>query len=223
MVASTENELQLSEKLYKVLVVGEIGVGKTSFIKRYVHNSFTTNYKSTIGVDFALKVINWNPNTVIRLQLWDIAGQERFGNMTRVYYKEALGAIIVFDVSRVSTFEAALKWKQDIEDKVRLPNGDPIPCVIFANKCDLAKEGLVCSAEKMNSFCSEHGFLGWCEISAKENINIDKAPRGLIKRMVEDEEALAQQGCTREAESDVLSICDMEQEENSKRLCGCGT
>jgi hypothetical protein len=64
-------------------------------------------------------VINWDQNTVVRLQLWDIAGQERFGNMTRVYYREAVGAFVVFDVTRVATFEAVQKWKNDIDSKVR--------------------------------------------------------------------------------------------------------
>jgi GTPase SAR1 family protein len=69
------------------------------------------------------------------LQLWDIAGQERFGNMTRVYYKEAVGAMVVFDVTRVNTFEAVQKWKNDIDAKVTLPPDDrPIPVVLLANK-----------------------------------------------------------------------------------------
>lgn len=69
------------EHLYKILVIGELGTGKTSFIKRYVHQYFSPNYRATIGVDFALKVLNWDQNTIIRLQLWDIAG-----NIFLTYY-----------------------------------------------------------------------------------------------------------------------------------------
>lgn len=66
------------EHLYKILVIGELGTGKTSIIKRYVHQFFSQHYRATIGVDFALKVLNWDANTVIRLQLWDIAGMVYF-------------------------------------------------------------------------------------------------------------------------------------------------
>lgn len=63
------------EHLYKLLVIGDLGVGKTSIIKRYVHQNFSSHYRATIGVDFALKVLHWDPDTVVRLQLWDIAGE----------------------------------------------------------------------------------------------------------------------------------------------------
>ena len=79
-------------------------------------------------------MLTLDDNIVVRLQLWDIAGQERFGSMTRVYYKEAVGALLVFDVTRLSTFDAVSKWKADLDDKVRLPDGEPIPVVLLANK-----------------------------------------------------------------------------------------
>lgn len=65
------------DHLYKILVIGDLGTGKTSIIKRYVHRFFTQHYRATIGVDFALKVLNWDDNTLVRLQLWDIAGKFR--------------------------------------------------------------------------------------------------------------------------------------------------
>ncbi|XP_064482356.1 ras-related protein Rab-32-like isoform X2 [Ornithodoros turicata] len=172
------------EFLYKVLVIGELGTGKTSIIKRYVHQFFSHHYRATIGVDFALKVIHWDENTIIRLQLWDIAGQERFGNMTRVYYKEAVGAFIVFDVTRPSTLEAVQKWKTDLDNKVHLPNGGNIPCVLLANKSDMPKEGIVNNPAAMDAFCREHNFTGWFLTSAKENLNIDEATRFLTKQIL---------------------------------------
>ncbi|XP_044741113.1 ras-related protein Rab-44 isoform X2 [Chrysoperla carnea] len=178
------------EHLYKILVIGELGTGKTSIIKRYVHQFFSQHYRATIGVDFALKVLNWDANTIIRLQLWDIAGQERFGNMTRVYYKEAVGAFIVFDVTRVATFDAVVKWKQDLDSKVQLADGSPIPCILLANKCDQQKEGLVNTPAKMDEYCKEKGFAGWYETSAKENINIEEAARSLVNKILLNDKLL---------------------------------
>ncbi|XP_066989769.1 uncharacterized protein [Macrobrachium rosenbergii] len=175
------------EHLYKILVIGELGTGKTSIIKRYVHQFFSQHYRATIGVDFALKVLNWDNNTVIRLQLWDIAGQERFGNMTRVYYKEAVGAFVVFDVTRAQTFDAVTKWKTDLDTKVTLADGSPIPAVLLANKCDQPKEGVVNNPARMDDYCRERGFSGWFETSAKENINIDEASRFLVNKILSNE------------------------------------
>jgi len=178
------------EHLYKILVIGELGTGKTSFIKRYVHQFFSQNYRATIGVDFALKVLNWDQSTIIRLQLWDIAGQERFGNMTRVYYKEAVGAFIVFDVTRSATFDAVLKWKQDLDSKVSLPDGSQIPCVLLANKCDQQKQGLVTMPAKIDEFCQKNGFSGWFETSAKDNVNIEESAKALVSKILINDKLL---------------------------------
>ncbi|KAJ3432776.1 ras-related protein rab-32 [Anaeramoeba flamelloides] len=185
----------LNEYLYKVLVIG-VTTGKTSIIQQYVHGIFSRKYKATIGVDFALKVLNVDEETTVRIQLWDIAGQERYGNMTRVYYKEAVGALLVFDVTRMATFEAVIKWKEDVDQKVRTKDDKPIPVVLVANKIDLVneKEGWGKTEEEMNNFCKEHGFIGWFATSAKENKNIGKATRFLVDHILKNDIKHAQNG-----------------------------
>ncbi|RXM95746.1 Ras-related protein Rab-7L1 [Acipenser ruthenus] len=120
--------------LFKVLVIGDREVGKTSLVQRYVNDKFSKHYKSTVGVDFAVKVIQWSDTETVRLQLWDIAGQERFASMTRIYYKEASGCFIVFDVMNPTTLNNSLKWKQDLDSKVMRADGSPVPCMLLANK-----------------------------------------------------------------------------------------
>ncbi|KAJ8280430.1 hypothetical protein GJAV_G00054470 [Gymnothorax javanicus] len=200
------------EHLYKILVIGDLGVGKTSIIKRYAHQNFSSNYRATIGVDFALKVLNWHSKT-IRLQLWDIAGQERFGNMTRVYYREAMGVFIVFDVTRPSTFEAVTKWKEDLDSKLTLSNGKNIAAVLLANKCDQGRDVLMNNGIEMDQFCKENGFVGWFETSAKENINIDEAADCLVKHVIANEKDILQSKI-----SDTIS-----PELNSSRNGTCST
>jgi len=205
------------EYWYKILVVGEIGAGKTSIIKRFVHNIFSSHYKSTIGVDFALKVIHWDDKTEVRLQLWDIAGQERFGNMTRVYYKEAVGAFVVFDVTRHSTFDAVAQWKSDIDAKVTWgPNNEPIPVVLLANKCDLGKESFDKTDQEMDEYAQQHGFIGWFETSAKENKGIDEAARALVQYILEHEDKRPVQ-----ADPSIIRADDPAPEPKSDGDSGC--
>lgn len=210
--------VEKKEHLYKILVIGELGTGKTSIIKRYVHQFFSQHYRATIGVDFALKVLNWDADTIVRLQLWDIAGQERFGNMTRVYYKEAVGCFIVFDVTRASTFDAVVKWKTDLDSKVQLADGSPVPCVLLANKCDQTKEGVVNNSNQMDDFCKEKGFIGWFETSAKENINIDDSARFLVQRILENDSNIKRE----EEDQDKITLGSRQNDiKNPKEKSGC--
>jgi len=170
------------EYLFKVLVVGDIGTGKTSLIRRYVHGTFSQQYKATIGVDFGLKNLQYLPGVIAKLSFWDVAGQERFGNMTRVYYKAASGAFVVFDVTRPRTFEAAIRWKQDLDDK---SSDGPIPIFLLANKVDLCTDNAITkNIDQMNQFCADNGFCGWFETSAKENFNLANATHSLVEKMI---------------------------------------
>jgi len=171
------------QHLYKVIVIGDYAVGKTSLIKRYTEGYFTPNYKLTIGVDFAVKVVEWDENTNVSLQLWDVAGHERFGTMTSVYYKYAIAAVIVYDLSRPATFDAVTKWRDDVNSKVMLANNEHIPTLLLANKCDIP--GVSIDKEALDRFCEENGFIGWFETSAQKDTNIDDAMKFLIGRIIE--------------------------------------
>ncbi|XP_059209496.1 ras-related protein Rab-32 [Centropristis striata] len=205
---------QYTEKLFKVLIIGDPEVGKSSVILRYVNERFDENYKLSIGVDFALKTVDWDAKTMVRLQLWDIAGQERTRNMTRVYFKGAMGALVVFDITKSSTLEAASKWKHDLDSKVCLDSGHPIPAVLLANKCDMTgrDRDLVSSLDR---FCKDNNFMGWFETSAKDNINIDEAGAFLVKQMM-----LCDTGQpTEEHRWDGIKVSQAPGESQSQSLC----
>ncbi|XP_022619043.1 ras-related protein Rab-7L1-like isoform X2 [Seriola dumerili] len=124
----------MTEHLLKILIVGDGNVGKSSFVHRYVNGQFNKTYKMTVGVDFSVKLLHWSDKEKVRLQLWDVAGQERFISMTRIYYKGALGCVMMFDVTSASSFLNCRHWKQDLDNKAILPNGHSIPCILLANK-----------------------------------------------------------------------------------------
>ncbi|KYN37020.1 Phosphotriesterase-related protein [Trachymyrmex septentrionalis] len=157
------------EHLFKFLVIGDYGVGKTALVRRYTEGKFSSNYKITIGADFAIKTLDWDPQTKINLQLWDIAGHERFGYMTRVYYKYAVAAALVFDISRAATFQSMKKWLNDLREKVALPDGSGIPVVLLANKCDIS---VAVTDEQISKFCRENKIHAWYATSAKNNTNV---------------------------------------------------
>lgn len=160
-----------------------IPLSLNSIIKRYTEGVFNPKYKLTIGVDFAVKTVDWDPETRISLQLWDVAGHERYGSMTRVYYKYAIAAVIVFDLSRPVTFEAVRKWRQDLNSKVTLSNGEPIPALLLGNKCDLP--GIKINREELDAYAVANNYIGWFETSAQDDVNIDKAMKLLISKLLE--------------------------------------
>ncbi|XP_063219883.1 ras-related protein Rab-7L1-like isoform X1 [Bacillus rossius redtenbacheri] len=168
----------MPEKLFKVIIIGDPTVGKTSFVQRYVQNTYKKDYKGTVGVDFALKILKWSDNQTIKLQLWDIAGQERFTWMTRVYYKDSHGCVIMFDLTNKNSFVNTLKWKRDVDSKCSLPDGSPIPCMLLANKVDQMQ---------IETFYKEHNFIGWTETSAKEGLMVTDSMKFLVDIMMRQE------------------------------------
>lgn len=212
-----DSEYEKQEYLLKVLIVGEAATGKTSFIKRYVHQFFSRAYKATIGVDFALKTIQYDENTVVRLQLWDIAGHERFGSMTRVYYKDAAGAFIVYDVNRPKTFDSVRRWKNDVDSKVCLSDGSNIPCLLLANKCDLVDIAQQ-DHSMLRDFVEQNEFIGYIHTSPKDDININEAAMMLVQEILKRKENLNLDSMSRQQDTSIISVTEVRESKTAKTV-----
>jgi Ras-related protein Rab-32 len=169
----TENENHFSiDRTMKILVIGNPKCGKSSLIKRYVEKRFTSEYKMTLGADFQRKDLCVNhkdgSRKVVRLQLWDIAGQDRFQKLTRVYFRNACGVIIVCDLSRERTMEAVRDWKTEIDLWVNDQSERKIPIILFANKSDLLltiSDAFEAGAA-VEKVCNDLHFASWHSTSA---------------------------------------------------------
>jgi len=172
----------------KVLVVGDTKCGKTSIIQRYCYDKFEKDYTTTVGADFARKVIPWDENTTIRLQLWDIAGQDRFAELTRAYFRNAIGAVVVCDVTRPLTTDSVKAWKKVLDEKVFLPNGKNVPVVLIANKTDLLQGGTESfeTGARIEKAFTENKFVDWYVASAKEDSNITEAVESLTAKILQN-------------------------------------
>lgn len=206
---------------FKVIVVGESQVGKTCLINRYLVGEFSNNFKSTVGVDFGLKVVEKNGKKMV-IQLWDIAGQERFISMTRVYYVQAKGGFVVYDVTNPATKESAIKWKIDIDQKCTLENGKPIPVYLLINKIDLIpNKDTFDGHEDIDQFCKDHGFVGWFVTSAKDDIGIKQAVDDLLEIMVNNSLNPENNVAEISSENTVRLQPDSGSDEQNSNTCKC--
>ena len=170
--------------LFKLMVVGDQAVGKSCLLRRYIQGTYSDVMRQTIGVDFAAKATVHN-GSACTLQLWDIAGQERSRNMSRTFYQNAIGALVVADLTNSESFAAATVWKRDIDAKVFLPksNSAPLPVMLLLNKCDAVADDSIAPLE-LDQFCAVHSFVGWLAVSAREGTNVDLAFDRMIGHMV---------------------------------------
>eukprot|EP00483_Globobulimina_turgida_P000876 UN00877 len=177
----------------KILVIGDHNTGKTSIVRRYVYKQFDEySVEATIGMDIASKHVRVDDMT-LKVQLWDIAGQDRFIGLAPTYYRHAVAAIVAFDITNSSSLQNAKKWKTDVDDKVFLRNGDNIPVVLFANKWDLIEENpkkRQVSDTQLDEFCHENNFIGWFSTSAKSGMNVKKGMNFMISKIIENKKKL---------------------------------
>ncbi|CAN1850884.1 Ras-related protein Rab11D [Linum perenne] len=154
--------------LFKLVLIGDSGVGKSNLLSRFTKNEFNLESKSTIGVEFATKTIKID-SKVIKAQIWDTAGQERYRAITSAYYRGAVGALLVYDVTRHSTFENAARWLRELRDHTD-PN---IVVMLIGNKSDL-RHLVAVQTEEARAF-SERETLYFMETSALTATNVETA------------------------------------------------
>ena len=153
---------------FKILTIGESGVGKTCILRRFVENKFLKNHLATIGIDFKTKTININ-NQEIKLKIWDTAGQERFRNITTQYYKGADGIVLVYDVTDEASYEKIRDWMEQILSNTQQ---DDIGLVLLGNKCDMEPRTVT---EEMGNKMAEELKIDYFETSALNGQGIKEA------------------------------------------------
>ena len=170
---------QQKEFLYKILLLGDTSVGKTCFLMRYTDNTFQEIHMSTIGLDYKLKNVQLEDGKIVKIQIWDTAGQDRFRSITKNYYKGAHGIILIYDVTDKKTYENVKAWIEQIREEV----SDNVTIILVGNKID-DLEGRKVKKEEGEKAAKEFG-LSFFECSAKTGENIDLIFNELVKRTVE--------------------------------------
>jgi len=154
--------------LFKVVLIGDSGVGKSNLLSRFTRNEFNLESKSTIGVEFATRSIQCDGKT-IKAQIWDTAGQERYRAITSAYYRGAVGALLVYDISKVVSFENVERWLNELRDHA----DSNIVIMLVGNKSDLRHLRAV-PTETAADFAKKHG-LSFIETSALDSTNVELA------------------------------------------------
>eukprot|EP01084_Bolivina_argentea_P128699 227441_1 len=164
--------------LFKMLVIGDSGVGKSCLLVRFADDKYTDSYISTIGVDFKIKTFDMNHKT-IKLQIWDTAGQDRFRAITTAFYRGAHGIIVVYDVTDLSSFLNIKSWLYEV-DRYAVEN---VCRLIIGNKIDLLDDRMV-SCDEANAFANELN-IPYMECSAKQKLNVTEAFHTLTKQIID--------------------------------------
>jgi len=157
-----------NDYLFKIVLIGDSGVGKSNLLSRFTHNEFSISTRSTIGVEFFTKSLIINKSE-IHAQIWDTAGQERYRAITSAYYRKAAGALIVYDITRRVTFENIPRWLKEL----RTYSDKNISIILVGNKSDLKNKRVV-QIEEAQQFATKNN-LSFIETSAMDSSNVENA------------------------------------------------
>jgi len=175
--------------LFKVVLIGDTGVGKSNLLSRFTRNEFNLDSKSTIGVEFATKSIQAEGKT-IKAQIWDTAGQERYRAITSAYYRGAVGALLVYSMDQHGTFENVERWLKELRDHAEAN----IVVMLVGNKSDLRHLRAV-ETEEATKFAEDNG-LAFIETSALDASGVDTAFQRILTEIyrLQSKKNMAEEG-----------------------------
>lgn len=205
--------------LFKVVLIGDSGVGKSNLLSRFTRNEFNLESKSTIGVEFATRSIKVDQKT-IKAQIWDTAGQERYRAITSAYYRGAVGALLVYDISKRVTFEHVERWLKELRDHAH----SDIVIMLVGNKRDLRHLRAV-SEEEAVAFAEKNG-CSFIETSALDSTNVEDAFTQILTEIyrIASKKAMSHDGESNEFHptkgETVVVTAPAEPEQKKKACCG---
>jgi small GTP-binding protein len=168
----------------KIVVVGFSGTGKTSFCVRWTKGTFSTEYNATIMSEFAYKIIEYKGN-LYKIQIWDIAGQDKSIYTSRVFTKNSHGVIVFSEFGNKETLDKAVKWKNSIDSTTKFKDGENLPAILIQNKIDLYDVNNNNDEDEMKIFCDKNGFLKSFKTSVLKNEGIEEAMDFLIENVID--------------------------------------
>lgn len=168
----------------KIVLVGNSGTGKTSFATRWINGTFSETYKATIMSDFSYKIYTYKGKTY-KIQIWDIAGQDKNIYTSKIFTKNAHGSITLSDVTVPNSLKETLKWKKAVDDNTKFLDNDYIPTVLIQNKIDLIEESKLRNDEEVKQFAKDNGFINYFKTSCKDGTNVNECMDFLIQNIIE--------------------------------------
>ncbi|WFC97610.1 hypothetical protein MYAM1_000327 [Malassezia yamatoensis] len=203
--------------LFKVVLIGDSGTGKSNLLSRFTRNEFSLESRSTIGVEFATRSINVDGKTV-KAQIWDTAGQERYRAITSAYYRGAVGALLVYDIAKHSTYVNVSRWLKELRDHA----DSNIVVMLVGNKSDLRHLRAV-PTEEAKAFAAENN-LSFIETSALDASNVEQAFQNIlteIYRIVSNKQLQSSDDVIKPSGGETISVQPSQDDGGVQKKGGC--